>query len=54
MLHVLTRQRYSAHPRDTLYHYTTLTELLGSVASAELSASEIRYLNGPTKSRHTH
>ncbi|SRR6056297_396645 len=53
MLDALTRQLFSARPRETLYHYTTLTGLQGIVGSAELRASDIRYMNDSTELRHT-
>lgn len=53
MLDALTRQLFSARPRETLYHYTTLTGLQGIVGSAQLRASDIRYMNDSTELRHT-
>lgn len=53
MLDALTHQLFSARPRETLYHYTTLAGLLGIVDSAELRASDIRYMNDSTELRHT-
>ncbi|MEQ8516332.1 MAG: DUF2971 domain-containing protein, partial [Chromatocurvus sp.] len=53
MLDALTQQLFSARPRETLYHYTTLTGLLGIVDSASLRASDIRYMNDSTELRHT-
>lgn len=53
MLDTLTRQLFSDRPEETLYHYTTLTGLQGIVDSAELRASDIRYMNDSTELRHT-
>ncbi len=53
MLAALTQQLFSARPRETLYHYTTLTGLLGIVDHAELRASDIRYMNDSAELRHT-
>ena len=53
MLDALTQQLFSARPSETLYHYTTLSGLLGIVDGAELRASDIRYMNDSTELRHT-
>ena len=53
MFDVLTRQLFATPPRETLYHYTSLTGVLGIVGSAELRASDIRYMNDSTELRHT-
>jgi hypothetical protein len=50
---VLTRQLFATRPRETLYHYTSLSGLLGIVGSAELRSSDIRYMNDSTELRHT-
>ncbi|KGE02911.1 DUF2971 domain-containing protein [Pseudohaliea rubra] len=53
MFDVLTRQLFATPPRETLYHYTSLAGVLGIVGSAELRASDIRYMNDSTELRHT-
>jgi hypothetical protein len=53
MLEAITRQLFSQHPLDTLYHYTSLNGLLGIVSSEHLRASDIRYMNDSTELRHT-
>ena len=53
MFDVLTRQLFATPPSETLYHYTSLTGVLGIVGSAELRASDIRYMNDSTELRHT-
>jgi len=49
----ITQQLFSDEPRDTLYHYTSLSGLLGIVDSAVLRASDIRYMNDSVELRHT-
>lgn len=49
----LTRQLYSDIPKDTLYHYTTLSGLLGIVDKGVLWASDIRYMNDSAELKHT-
>ena len=53
MFDALTRQLFATPPRDTLYHYTSLSGVLGIVGGAELRASDIRYMNDSTELRHT-
>jgi hypothetical protein len=40
-------------PTEVLYHYTSLSGLIGIVADRELRASDIRYMNDSTELRHT-
>ena len=49
----LTRELYADIPQGTLYHYTTLTGLLGIVERRVLWASDIRYMNDSAELRHT-
>ena len=49
----LTEQLFSDIPKDHLYHYTTLTGLLGIVGSKKLWASDIRYMNDSAELRHS-
>lgn len=49
----LTEELYADGPQDVLYHYTTLTGLLGIVKSGVLWASDIRYMNDSAELRHT-
>lgn len=49
----LTRMLYADIPGDTLYHYTTLTGLLGIVDRGALWASDIRYMNDSAELKHT-
>jgi hypothetical protein len=44
---------FADEPKDTLYHYTSLSGLLGIVDSAVLRASDIRYMNDSAELRHT-
>jgi hypothetical protein len=53
MLETLATRLFSARPRETLYHYTTLSGLMGIVDGTELRASDIRYMNDSTELRHT-
>ena len=53
MMEHLTRQLFATPPAETLYHYTSLSGLLGIVGSGELRSSDIRYMNDATELRHT-
>jgi hypothetical protein len=53
MFDVISQRLFATPPRETLYHYTTLSGLLGIVDSAELRCSDIRYMNDSTELRHT-
>lgn len=53
MIERITRSLFATPPQDTLYHYTTLSGLLGIVGSRELRASDIRYMNDSAELRHT-
>src|SRR5512143_3975070 len=53
MIRDITEGLYSDIPRETLYHYTTFTGLLGIVKSGALWASDIRYMNDSAEMRHT-
>ena len=52
-IEALTRELYADIPLGTLYHYTTLSGLLGIVRSRALWASDIRYMNDSAELRHT-
>jgi hypothetical protein len=49
----ITQQLFSDTPGDTLYHYTSLSGLLGIVDTQLLRASDIRYMNDSVELRHT-
>ena len=53
MIAKITRQLFAATPTETLYHYTSLSGLLGIVDSRVLRASDIRYMNDSAELRHT-
>lgn len=53
MIQAITRELFTRQPRETLYHYTSLSGLIGIVGSQELRASDIRYMNDSTELRHT-
>ncbi len=53
MIESITARMFAEHPRDTLYHYTSLGGLLGIVNSGKLRASDIRYMNDSAELRHT-
>ena len=53
MIKDITERLYSDVPRETLYHYTTFTGLLGIVKSRALWASDIRYMNDSAEMKHT-
>ncbi len=48
----LTTTLFADRPRGILYHYTTLTGLLGIVGSRTLWASDIRYMNDSAELKH--
>jgi len=48
----LTRTLFSETPKGPLYHYTTLSGLLGIVRSRTLWASDIRYMNDSAELKH--
>lgn len=49
----LTAELFADSPQGLLYHYTTLTGLLGIVRSGTLWASDVRYMNDSAELRHT-
>nr|WP_232370908.1 DUF2971 domain-containing protein [Desulfogranum marinum] len=49
----LTEQLFGDTPKELLYHYTTLTGLLGIVGSNKLWASDIRYMNDSAELKHS-
>lgn len=53
MIEPISRQLFATPPTETLYHYTSLSGMLGIVGSRELRASDIRYMNDSTELRHT-
>ncbi|MEQ9464907.1 MAG: DUF2971 domain-containing protein [Haliea sp.] len=53
MFDLISQRLFATPPREVLYHYTTLSGLLGIVDSAELRCSDIRYMNDSTELRHT-
>jgi hypothetical protein len=48
----LSEKLFSDIPKGRLYHYTTLTGLLGIVDSKALWASDIRYMNDSAELKH--
>lgn len=44
---------YAESPEKTLYHYTSLTGLLGIIKSQSLWASDIRFFNDAAEMKHT-
>ena len=52
MLHETVRQLYSEQPQRTLYHYTSLTGLMGIVEKRNFWVSDIRYLNDSEELKH--
>lgn len=52
MIEDITDKLFSVPPQNTLYHYTSLSGLLGIVGSRELRASDIRYMNDSSELRH--
>jgi hypothetical protein len=53
MIANLTQRLFSEQPTDTLYHYTSLSGVLGIVDSGQLRASDIRFMNDSAELRHT-
>lgn len=53
MIDSIIERLSQATPRDTLYHYTSLSGLLGIVSSGVLRASDVRYMNDSAELRHT-
>jgi hypothetical protein len=53
MLSKLIQELFSYTPHSTLYHYTTLSGLLGIVSSKVLWASDVRYMNDAAELRYT-
>ena len=53
MIRDITENLYSDIPKETLYHYTTFTGLMGIVSSQMLWASDIRYMNDSAELKHT-
>ncbi len=53
MIQEITEKLYSDTPKETLYHYTTFTGLLGIIDKRALWASDIRYLNDSAELKHT-
>jgi len=53
MIKAITKNLYSDIPKETLYHYTTFTGLVGIVDSQVLWASDIRYMNDSAELKHT-
>ncbi len=53
MIKDITQKLYADIPKETLYHYTTFTGLLGIIGSRALWASDIRYMNDSAELKHT-
>ncbi|WP_116367791.1 DUF2971 domain-containing protein [Parahaliea mediterranea] len=53
MIDNIIQRLYAETPSDTLYHYTSLSGLLGIIHSGHLRASDVRYMNDSTEIRHT-
>jgi len=53
MISTITRRLFTTLPRETLYHYTSLSGLLGIIDAREMRASDIRYMNDSAELRHT-
>ncbi len=49
----LAEELYAENPDKTLYHYTSLTGLLGIIKSQSFWASDIRYFNDAAEMKHT-
>ncbi|MFM2481896.1 DUF2971 domain-containing protein [Celerinatantimonas sp. YJH-8] len=52
MLKEITQRLFNQPPQITLYHYTTLSGLLGIVRSRVLWASDVRYMNDAAELHH--
>ncbi|WP_295871767.1 DUF2971 domain-containing protein [uncultured Zhongshania sp.] len=53
MISTITETLFSEPPQETLYHYTSLSGVLGIIGSQSLWASDIRYMNDSAELRHT-
>ncbi|MEM9758147.1 MAG: DUF2971 domain-containing protein [Pseudomonadota bacterium] len=53
MINAITRSLFTTPPSETLYHYTSLSGMMGIIGSRELRASDIRYMNDSAELRHT-
>lgn len=53
MIGPISQRLFAGSPTDTLYHYTSLTGLIGIVDSGHLRASDVRFMNDSTELRHT-
>jgi hypothetical protein len=53
MIRDITKSLYSDIPKETLYHYTTFTGLVGIINSRVLWASYIRYMNDSAELKHS-
>lgn len=53
MIKDITAKLYADIPRETLYHYTSFSGLLGIIRSRALWASDIRYMNDSAELKHT-
>ncbi|WP_439100891.1 DUF2971 domain-containing protein [Congregibacter sp.] len=53
MIDAISHRLFTQPPVNTLYHYTSLSGLMGIVESGALRASDIRYMNDSTELRHT-
>ena len=53
MIDSISQRLFSKTPTDTLYHYTSLSGLMGIVDSRYLRASDVRFMNDSTELRHT-
>ena len=53
MISTITEALFSEPPQETLYHYTSLSGVLGIIGSRTLWASDIRYMNDSAELRHT-
>lgn len=53
MISKITEALFSEPPQETLYHYTSLSGVLGIIGSRTLWASDIRYMNDSAELRHT-
>ncbi|WP_439106841.1 DUF2971 domain-containing protein [Congregibacter sp.] len=53
MIDAITQRLFAQVPDKTLYHYTSLSGLMGIVESGALRASDVRYMNDSAELRHT-
>ncbi len=53
MIEAITAELYAEQPEETLYHYTSLSGVLGILGSGVMWASDIRYMNDSAELRHT-